>query len=83
MFQEQHPPPAYEPPELRAQLKSSTLILILMAAVINLLGGHQLWRAHRAERVGRDVTLTLGIAGLVLINVVCIALIGYAQWGKE
>jgi hypothetical protein len=83
MFGEQYPPPGYEPPELRAQLKSSTLILILMAAVINLLGGHQLWRVHRAERVGRDVTLALGIAGLVLINVVCIALIGYAQWGKE
>lgn len=83
MFEEQHPPPGYEPPELKAQLKSSTLVVVLIAALINLLGGHQLWRAYRTERVGRDVTLTLGIAALVFINVVCIALIGYAQWGKE
>ncbi len=83
MFEEQYPPPGYEPPELKAQLKSTTLVLILAATSINLLGGHQLWRASRAEHVGRGVMLTMGIAGLVLINVVCIALVVYAQWGKE
>jgi len=83
MIGEQKPHPAHKPPALKAQLKSSTLALIVAAALINLLAGHQLWRVSRAERIGRGVMLTMGVAGLVLINVVCIALIVYAQWGKE
>ena len=83
MSEEQHPPPGYEPPELKAQLKSSTLVLTLAATLINLLGGHQLWRVYRAERVGRHVMLTLGIGGLMLINLLCIGLFAYAQYDKE